>query len=156
MNEGKLRRTGQKAMKIPSREEWGDFEGDLDARYAFKVFFGKSISEAVPLFQENPIQTTDELRFMPAVPFRYYIMAFRGYILSEESRDDSDAASCYLRLIQQKVSEEPDTISPVMPALIESVQKVAEAQSFYDADLHIYGDFKQISAQIMTAYKKDR
>lgn len=52
-------------MQIPSREDWGDFEDDLDARYAFKVFFGKSISEAVPLIQENPIERTDELRFMP-------------------------------------------------------------------------------------------
>jgi hypothetical protein len=143
-------------MQIPSRQDWGDFGDDLDARYAFKVFFEKSIPEAVPLFQENPIERTDELRFMPPVPFRYYILAFRDYVLSEESQDDSDAASCYLRLIEEKVVGQPDTIKSVMPDLIESVQKVAHAQSFYDADLHIYGDFKQISARIMAACEKDR
>lgn len=142
-------------MKIPSREEWGDFEGDLDTEYAFKVFFGKSMSEAVTLIQRNPIERAEELRFMPSVPFRCYVLAFRNYILSKKSRNDSDAASCYLRLIEQKIVEEPDTIKPVMPALLESVQKVAETQSFYDADLDIYGDFKQIRARIMAAYKND-
>jgi hypothetical protein len=143
-------------MKIPSRKEWGDFEGDLEAEYAFKIFFGKSTSEAVALIRENPIERASELRFMPPAPFRYYVLAYRDYVLSRKSRDDSDAASCYLRLIEQKIIEEPYTIWPVMPALIDSVQKVAESQSFYDADLDIYGDFNQISAGIMAAYKNDQ
>lgn len=143
-------------MEIPSREDWSGFEKNLDAQYAFKIFFGKSISEAIQLIQKNPIERGEEIRFMPPVPFRYYILAFRDYVLSEKSRDDSDAASCYLHLLDDKVADEPETINPVMPALIESVQKVAEARSFYDADLDIYGDFEQIGARILAAYRKDR
>lgn len=146
----------KRSVKIPSLDDWSGYKDDLDASYAFKIFFGKSISEVIPLIHEHPIERAEELRFMPPAAFRYYIIAFRDYILSEKSREDSDAASCYLNLIEHKIVEEPKTINPVMPILVESVEKVAKTQSFYDAALDIYGDFKLISARIMAAYKKDQ
>ena len=88
-------------MKIPSQDDWAGYEDDLDARYAYRNFFGRTIDEAVPLFHENPIERCDELRFMPPVT--------------------------------------------------ESVQAVAEARAFYDADPHIYGNFKDIAARIRAA-----
>jgi hypothetical protein len=141
-------------MDIPSREDWGEVEQDLDTEYAFKTFFGKTIVEAVPLIKGNPIERADEIRFMPPVPFRYYILAYRDYLLSEDSIGDPDAASCYIRLIAEKISGEPHTIGPVLPSLIESVQKVVQNQSFYDADEEIYGDFRQMSEVIFAAHGK--
>ena len=138
-------------MKVPSQDDWAGYEDDIDARYAYRNFFGRTVEEAVPLFGENPIERSSELSFMPAAPFRYYILAFRDYVLSEQSREDSDAASCYLRLIEEKIANDTAAIGPVLPALKESVQAVAAAQSFYDADLDIYGDFKEIAARILAA-----
>ncbi len=143
-------------MKVPNKEDWGDYEKDLDANYAFKVFFGRTISEVVPLFGVNPLERTNELRFMRPIPFRYYILAFRDYLLSKESRDDADAASCYLSLIGEKIMEQPDTIGPVFPALMESMCKIAENQDFYDADEDIYGNFEELRERIMAAYEKHR
>ena len=146
-----LERGELQPTKIPSQDDWAGYEDDLDARYAYRVFFGRSIEEVVPLFHENPIERCSELSFMPVKPFRYYILAFRDYLLSEQSREDSDAASCYLRLIVEKIDNEPATIGPVLPALRESVQQVAESQAFYDADPHIYGNFREIAARILAA-----
>ncbi|MEM7222216.1 MAG: hypothetical protein AAF495_04515 [Pseudomonadota bacterium] len=128
-------------------------ESDLDTAYAFKVFFGKSIEEAIPKIQGNPIERADEIRFMPPVPFRYYILALRDYLLSEQSRGDFDAPGCYLRLIEEKLRDEPEKILPVMQHLEDSIERVAKAQAFYDADVDIFGDFVEIRARIVTAYE---
>ena len=60
-------------MQIPSETDWEDVQNsnDLDAGYAYKIFFGKSLSEVQPDFARNPIERCDELRFMPKIPFQY-------------------------------------------------------------------------------------
>lgn len=37
--------------KIPSDVDWGDCESDMDIKYSHKSFFGESIDEALPRFE---------------------------------------------------------------------------------------------------------
>ena len=142
-------------MKIPGLDEWGGYSycgNDLDTEYAFKTFFGKSLLEAEAMFHDHPTERTEDLRWMPPHPFRYYILAFKSYLLSDKSLKDPDAASCYLECIEQKIMEQPKTIDPIFEILEDSIHHVADNQAFYDADEGIYGDFQQLRDRILTAF----
>jgi hypothetical protein len=53
----------------------------------------------------------------------------------------SDAASCFLGLVEEKLESHPRNIMPIMPDLLPAVEHVARNQSAYYAEEHIYGNF---------------
>src|SRR6266702_6883801 len=99
--------------RIPDKAAWGDLNADPEVRYAFELFGGKSIEEALPLFRDFPIERAAELRFAPAQVFNYYIFCFANFLMSPEAEESSDAASCFLRLVRDRVESEPKEISPI-------------------------------------------
>ncbi len=133
-------------MQIPSEENWEDVmnSDDLDAAYAYKIFFGKSISDVQVDFARNPIERTDELRFMPKIPFQFYIIAFRDYVLDIDELDDwkSDAASCFISLVEELLKSKPDFINPIYNKIEATLEFISNNQNRYDADEDIYGAFK--------------
>jgi hypothetical protein len=137
-------------MNIPSEAEWGDWQTDLDQQSAHEVFAGRSAADVRPLFAENVIERTNDVRFMPAIPFRYYMLAFRDYVLADAVRQDdaSDAASCFLNLVEQKLESERAAIDPIVRDLLGAVDCVAENQAAFDAPVEIYGDFTERAARI--------
>jgi hypothetical protein len=136
-------------MTVPTEEDWGDYNSDLDQEYAHRVFAGHTNEEMQPHFRANVIERTDELRFMPEIPFRYYMIGFRDFVMAGDFEfEGADAASCFLRLVLEKIEQEPACIGPIMPALLETVEHVARNQSAFDADMDIYGDFLELSARI--------
>ncbi len=136
-------------MEIPTEKDWGFWQDGLDLEYAHKHFSGKSISEAIELFVDHSLYYQEDLMWMPAVPFQYYIHAYKEYILSDRSKDDSDGASCYLGLIGFKLKTNPEHIISIFELLLPSAKTVAGRQEFYDANVEIYGDFKEILVSII-------
>jgi hypothetical protein len=55
----------------------------------------------------------------------------------------SDAASCFLGLVEEKLAKQPDYILPIMAELLPAVQHVGQNQSSFDADEDIYGNFQE-------------
>jgi hypothetical protein len=136
-------------MTVPTEEDWGDYHSDLDQEYAHRLFAGHTNEEMQPHFRANVIERTSELRFMPEIPFRYYMIGFRDFVMAGNFEyEGADAASCFLRLVLQKLQQEPACIAPIMPELLETVEHVARNQSTFDADKDIYGDFLDVAAQI--------
>ncbi|BBB62359.1 hypothetical protein UNDKW_4086 [Undibacterium sp. KW1] len=141
----------KRSLEIPSEEDWGDYKNDLDQKYAYKMFFGKNLAEARLLFQGAVIERTEELRFMPVIPFQYYIGAYYQYLTSLavlNNRNASDTASCFLRLVESKLSDDPDSISPLMKELMSAIEYLAKNQTLFGADVDIYGDFNEILSEI--------
>ena len=135
----------------PGLSEWGSESPDLDESYARRVFFGKSIEETFPLFERNVIERASELRFMPAPCFQYYMLAFRDYVLLHSTLNNDmapDAASCFIGLTLEKLDRDPDAILPLIPEILPALRHLALHQNEYDADLDIYGDFKEKLAEI--------
>ena len=90
--------------KVPSEADWEDWEDeDLDLTYAHKIFAGKTNAEFQKDFARAVIERTDELRWMPKVPFQYYILGFRDHVMAGkfDMFDSSDAASCFLDLVEE-------------------------------------------------------
>lgn len=130
----------------PSLEEWGPETGDLDESYARQIFFGKSVEQTFPLFARNVIERASELRFMPATCFRYYMLAYRDYLLLDSTLQSDmapDAASCFLGLVLEKLVCEPTAILPLMPEILPTVRHLELHQDDYEADREIYGNFNE-------------
>jgi hypothetical protein len=136
-------------MTVPTEKDWGDYHSDPDQEYAHRLFAGHTNEEMQPHFRANVIERTSELRFMPEIPFRYYMIGFRDFVMAGDFEyEGADAGSCFLRLVRQKLEQEPACIAPIIPELLETVEYVAQNQSAFDADKDIYGDFLDLAAQI--------
>ena len=143
-----------KPESVPTEDDWGRYRSDLDQNHAHSIFAGRTNGEMQPFFRRNPLAMTDDLRWMPDVPFRYYILGFRDFITAKEFDflDGSDAASCFLGLVLEKIENHPRLIVPVMPELLPAVEYVARNQDLFDADESIYGNFLEKLSRIQTLY----
>jgi len=132
-----------KSMRLPTEPEWGNYQADLDQSYAHKMFGGRTNQEMIPHFQRNVIERTDELRWMPPIPFRYYMLGFRDFVMNGNFEETwaSDAASCFLGLVEEKLTKQPDYILPIMAELLPAVQHVGQNQASFNADEDTYGNF---------------
>lgn len=135
---------------VPTEEDWGDYRRDLDQEWAHRQFAGRTNAEMLPEFGRNVLERAEELHWMPAIPFRYYMLGFRDYILAGEFAESfaSDAASCFLRLVLVLLEEEPAKIAPIMPELLPTLRHVGVNQVSFDAEEDIYGSFRDTLARI--------
>src|SRR5579871_5763046 len=116
---------------VPMEKDWGNYKADLDQRHAHSVFAGRTNDEIQPFFRGNVIAMTDGLRWMPEMPFRYYMLGFRDFVLARdfERLGAADAASCFLDLVLEKLERQPPHIFRLMPELLPAVEFVARNQS---------------------------
>lgn len=136
-------------MKTPGEAEWRGYKTDLDVKHARKLLFGKSIDEVQSLFGgSRSIERADELRFMPRGAFRYYVRAFAKFVTSEEARGDPDSASSFLHLLVTREERDRGSVAEVYPALAETVEFIASHQQHFDAELAIYGSFRELATKI--------
>ena len=142
-------------MTVPTESEWGNYQADLDQAHAHEVFAGHTNSEMLPHFRRNVIERTDELRWMPEVPFRYYALGFRDFVMAQdfEHLDTPDAASCFLGLVLDELEKQPGYILPIMPELLPAVHHVAVNQASFKAEESIYGSFREKLERIETLYE---
>ena len=132
-------------MSVPTEAEWGDYEVDLDQKYAHKMFAGRTNQEMLPYFRRNVIERTDELRWMPVAPFRYYMLGFRDFVMAGEFDPTwaADAASCFLGLVLEKLEKQPGSILAIIPLLLPTVRHIATNQASFGASESIYGSFQE-------------
>lgn len=69
-------------MTLPTEKDWGDYQSDLDQKWAHDLFAGHTAGEMQPHFRANVIEATAELRFMAEAPFRYYMIGFRNFVMA--------------------------------------------------------------------------
>jgi hypothetical protein len=109
------------------------------------------------MFRENVLERVEDLRFMPAVPFQYYMLAFRNFVLSEAALEDelvsADAAHCFLELVASKLTTDPGSILPIVWDLLPAVESVAAQQDRYRAPVAIYGNFVERGHRIKALVK---
>lgn len=132
---------------VPNRAAWGKLD-DLDVKYAFNLYGGKTIAEVTPYFRRSPIDRVDELRFVPWEVFSYYVLWFTEFLTSDESKNECDSASCFLHLVLEKAQAEPKRFRDLYPRLKSAVDVIAGRQEFYDADADIYGLFSDYKRDI--------
>jgi hypothetical protein len=141
-------------QQVPTEQDWGNYQDDLDQKHAHQMFANKTNAEVQRYFQNNAIETTDELRWMPKIPFQYYMIGFRDAIQAGKFEPlwASDAASCFIGLVLEKLEKHPDHICPIMPDLLPTIEYVANNQTKFKAKESIYGSFLEKFKWIQTLY----
>jgi len=131
-------------LRIPDESAWYGYEEDLDVRYLHGLFCGKSIEEVQRYFGEGrSIERMDELLFAPRPVFQYYVRAFAHFVMSEAAAGDSDSASPFLSLLEEREKKDPGSVRIIFPALKEALVFVAKNQAYFEAPIDIYGDFNE-------------
>ena len=78
--------------------------------------------------------------FMPRACFPFYAGAYMAYLMCDDSRGDSDGASCFFGLAEVRARDiRSDEF--LASSVVACLEHLARHQSFYDADVSIYGNF---------------
>ena len=126
----------------PSENDWRSEVWCLDAQAAYRDFSGKSLQEAESLFKENAIRYQERLMFMPSICFLFYIVAYLDYLDSEDSAGDSDAANCFLGLVECRLAELAQ-VETLCLRVCQTLTAIGDRQAWYDADEALYGSFAE-------------
>ena len=138
-----------RSLRVPDESAWYGYQDDLDVRYMHGLFFSKSIDDVQDYFVGGrAIERSSELLFAPRPVFQYYIQAFAKFLLSERAVGESDAASPFLHLLENREEKDPGSVREIFSSLVECVDYVARNQDYFDADIDIYGDFNEQAARI--------
>ncbi len=130
---------------VPNMSDWSGYESDFDSREAFQNFFGKSNSQMAKEYRDNISMRATDLRFMPTIPFRYYIIGFKDF-LSNENLDDfskGEAASSLFRIVEFKAEYQKADILPVIRDILPTLEDIAGNQEKYDLSISICGDYSE-------------
>lgn len=141
--------------QIPSNNDWGDIL-DPDVYDAYEVFFGKNIDDLQCEFKKNSRLRCINLNWMPIKPFKYYIFSLQKYIQNDEFGlfDKADAVSSFIDLVEKKSRDYPDEIRQIYESLKPTIWYVVDKQVELEADIDIYGDFKEKALRIERSLKK--
>jgi hypothetical protein len=135
--------------RIPDEDDWTGHERDLESNYAYRHMFGKSIDDVMYDFRWCAIERGIELRSMPRTTFRSYVFAFAKLLNSPgEGVAQSDCASVFLNVLREREKSHPGSVAEIYPALRATIEHVAANQAFFDADVGIYGGFRDCAAEI--------
>ncbi len=138
--------------KVPDKVDWTGYKEELAVRHLHKLALGKTIDDIQQYFEgARAIERADELLFAPRAVFQYYVFAFVKFLLSESGEGESDAASPFLSLLEQRENKDPESVSEIYSDLAEAVDFVASHQGYFDADVDIYGSFKERAERIRRA-----
>jgi transcriptional regulator of NAD metabolism len=114
----------------------------LDERTACDHFLGKSLDEAEALFREASIIYQEDLMFMGASAFRFYVQGAISYIRSDSAIGDSDIISCFASILEQGLEYEPEELRPITGHLASICGYIIEHYDRFDLTAEIYGDIR--------------
>ena len=138
--------------KIPDKADWEGYKGDLDVEYLHKLAFGKPIDDVQEYFEgARSIMRADELLRAPRPIFQYYIFAYAQYLMSESAAGESDSASPFLSLLEEREKRDPGSVAVIYSSLYEVVDFVASNQDYFEANIDIYGSFQGQAERIRKA-----
>jgi hypothetical protein len=128
-------------MSLPTRQEI-NIHDSLDEQAACQHFLGKSLEQAEALFRENFMVYQEDLMFMGAPAFRFYVQAAINYIKSEVANGDSDAINCFAGALEYRMGFQAKELVAVAPQLASACRHILEHYDRFSLDPEIYGDLR--------------
>lgn len=118
---------------IPIKEQWEYALKGLDKAHAFDHFYGKTLKEAEDMLHDCPEKYCEDFYWMPKVAFRFYLKAFKRYLISSRSINDAYAADYFIMLIEHCIKCKYDWIEDSWQSVFYVLNKLANhQQNFYD------------------------
>lgn len=128
-------------MTLPTRQDI-NVHDSLDERSACEHFLGKSLDEAEALFRENALYYQEDLMFMGASAFRFYVSAAIGYIQSEAATHDSDIIICFASILEHRLEFEAEKLVAVASQLFAVCRYILAHYDRFDLSPEVYGDLR--------------
>lgn len=129
-------------MRLPTAKEINPIPEDLDGKCAEQHFFGKSMEEAEALFRENSLYYQEDLMFMGAAAFRFYVPAAISYIQSGAATNDPDIINCLAGILEHRLEFDARELSPVAPQIASVCRYILEHYDRFALTPEIYGDLR--------------
>ncbi len=126
-------------MNLPTGRELNPFD-NLDGRNAERHFLGKSLEEAEALFRENSNCYQEDLMFMGAAGFRFYLHAAIRYIESEAAAGDDLMILCFLGILEHRLEFEREELIAIAHPLASACRYILEHCERFDLSPEHYGD----------------
>jgi hypothetical protein len=117
-------------VTLPTAEELNPFD-DLDGRVACRHFLGKSLAEAEALFRENEIYYQEDLMWMGAKAFCFYVQAAMNYVRRERTKPAAFLAHLTSTL-EFRIEADVDGLRPVARPLLEFLEEMLLPGHFSD------------------------
>jgi len=122
---------------------------DLDTSGAYGIFFGKSIDEAISLIARDSLHHNENLSAMPPRCLRYYIRAYIAYLSTDDSRQDSLSAFCFLSLVKSRLADLKGANAALMDSLIGALPDVAGRPEWPDVPDWRSGELRSRSVELL-------
>lgn len=129
-------------MTLPTRQDI-NVHDSLDERAACDHFLGKTIAEAEALFRENSLKYQEDLMFMGARAFRFYVDALISYIQSDYAAGDSDIINCFAGILEFRLEHYADGLRSVAEKLAAACRYVVDHYDRFDLTPDICGDLRR-------------
>ena len=124
-------------MQLPTEKEIKVY-GSLDEICASQHFLGKSLQDAEALLRENSINYMGDYMWMGSKAFVFYAPSLIRYLLSEASRDDSDAVNSFAGIMEFRLEYYPESITPIAAELAGVCDSIIAHWDKHDVDPRIY------------------
>jgi hypothetical protein len=113
---------------------------DLDERHALKMFLGKTPEQAEAMFRQDFLGYQEDLTYMRAPALRFYVLPAIKYLLSDDANGDSDAASTFCYVLELRLKDDPDALTPIAPIVLDAIENILRDFDRFECAPHIYGD----------------
>ena len=130
------------SMKLPTAKEINPIPEDLDGQFALRHFLGKNLEEAEALFRENSLRYQEDLMWMGAIAFRFYVQAVINYIHSESATGDADIINCFAGILEFRLEHEEKELQLIASLLADTCAYIITCKERFDLEIDVYGDFR--------------
>ena len=133
--------------------------GDIDVNHrldeisACKHFLNKSLDEAEALFRKNSLHYQEDLMWMGAVGFRFYINAAIRYVHSEGAECDSDIVSCLATIFEFRLKHDSSGLQHIAEPLVRFCYYVVEHFDRFDASPEFFGALRSRYRALVATFR---
>ena len=128
-------------MRLPTAEDINPFQ-DPDGQVAEQHFCGKSLEQAEALFREAPMTHQEDLMFMGASAFRFYVQAATNYIRSDWATGDADIINAFANILDLRMEYQAEELQPIASWLADICSYIVEHYDRFDLTPAAYGDLR--------------
>jgi hypothetical protein len=141
-------------VQVPSKEDWGDVDGDFDAEDAFRNFYGRNNADTQKFFSNNVLMRAQDIRFMPRLPFAYYIGGFSDYVRAHPKTDCTHVADAFIGVVEERLSSDPQAVKLAAETILSGLNYIVENAQGFEDETDVYGDLQKKAACVQRAVER--
>jgi hypothetical protein len=129
-------------MKAPPPKSAFGNMADLDVKHAWKALGGKSAEDAYQGFKEAAFPQVENFRWIAPEAFVYYFPVVLRYLMSDDSKGDSDTVSCFAGILESQLDDNRQALAAIFKDIAVLSKHIIRHYGDYDVSYDIYGDLK--------------